>query len=164
MSRAIENFGAPLSAVELYYWRLMSFFDAVGKFNHVRGIYDKLDEWMPPEVATVFQKSYGGNRRIVEEKYFERKGRIERTWGAVLESCNELGMTYTEQDVREFRPLARSTNPETQFRTRMRGKVERLHKAAGKERENRAAGKKPKAIYPQTLRDLIAWYQTPKKK
>ena len=96
MSRAIENFGAPLSAVELYYWRLMSFFDAVGKFNQVRGIYDKLDEWMPPEVATVFQKSYGGNRRIVEEKYFERKGRIERTWGAVLESCNELGMTYTE--------------------------------------------------------------------
>lgn len=163
-NKTIVDLGPSLSGVELYYRRIHDLFDAMGKFNEVRGIYDKLDEWMPPSVAAVYHKTYHDNRRIVEEKYAERKGRIERIWGYVLESCNELGIKYTEQDIREFRALARSTDKETKFRTKVGGLVNRKYAAAGKERENRLAGKTPKPIHVMSLREIITWYQTPRKK
>ena len=148
---------------ELYYWRLDAWLKTVGEFNQIRGVYDKLDCWMPPEVQYVFNKYYSGNPRIVTEKYSELSARIERQWGAVMESIKELNLACTDQDIRDFRSMARSTQPESKFRGQIREKVKRLHDAAVKARENAAAGKKVKEQPIMTLRDLIVWFQTPRK-
>ena len=119
---------------------------------------------MPPEVQYVFNKYYGGNSRIVVEKYNELSARIERQWGAVMESIKELGLECTEQAVKDFRSMARSTMPESKFRTAIRNKVKRLYEATVKAREKLAEGKTVKEQPIMTLRDLIVWYQTPKPK
>ena len=149
---------------ELYYWRLDAWLKTVGDYNQIRGVYDKLDCWMPPEVQYVFNKYYGGNSRIVVEKYNELSARIERQWGAVMESIKELGLECTEQAVKDFRSMARSTMPESKFRTAIRNKVKRLYEAAVKAREKSTEGKTVKEQPAMTLRDLIVWYQTPKPK
>lgn len=150
-----------LSAKELYYWRIDAWLATVGEYNQTRGIFDKLDCWMPPEVQKVFQKYYHANPRLVKEKYYELDARILRQWKAIMESIRELGLACTEADVREFRSLARSTLPENKFRTKVRGKVKRLFETAVKARESEDAdlSKEP----PMTLRELISWYQTPRK-
>lgn len=153
-----------LDGAGLYYSRLIAFFDAIAKFNEIRGIYDKLDQWMPPSVKTVFERSYSGKRDVVIEKYNERKGRIERTWGYVIETMDELNIRYTDEDARNFRSLARSTQGETSFRTKMRGRVKRLHDAVNKEKVRRDNGEQPKPIKIETLADLLAWYRTPRGK
>ncbi len=148
-----------LSAKELYYWRIDVWLTTVGDYNQVRGVFDKLDCWMPPAVQSVFQKYYYSNPRLVKEKYYELDARIHRQWEAIMESVKELGLACTEADVREFRSLARSTLPENKFRTKVRGKVKRLFDNAVKARGNEEASKEA----PMTLRELITWYQTPRK-
>ena len=153
-----------LDGAGLYYGRLIAFFDAIAEYNETRGIYDKLDQWMPPAVRTVFERSYSGKRDVVIEKYNERKGRIERTWGYVVETMDELKISYTDEDLRNFRALARGTQGETAFRTKMRGRVKRLHDNVNKENVRRDNGEQPKPIKIETLADLLAWYRIPRGK
>lgn len=161
---SFSNSSSAKNGKELYYWRLDAWLKTVGDYNQIRGVYDKLDCWMPPEVQYVFNKYYGGNSRIVVEKYNELSARIERQWGAVMESIKELGLECTEQAIKDFRSMARSTMPESKFRTAIRNKVKRLYEAAVKAREKLAEGKTVKEQPTMTLRDLIVWYQTPKPK
>ena len=160
---SFSSFTSAKNGKELYYWRLDAWLKTVGDYNQIRGVYDKLDCYMPPEVQFVFSKYYGSNSRIVVEKYNELSARIERQWGAVMESIRELGIDCTEQDIKDFRSMARSTMPESKFRTAIRNKVKRLYEAAVKAREKALEGKKVKEQPVMTLRDLIVWYQTPKK-
>lgn len=161
---SFSSFTSAKNGKELYYWRLDAWLKTVGEYNQIRGVYDKLDCYMPPEVQFVFNKYYGGNSRIVVEKYNELSARIERQWGAVMESIKELGLECTEQAVKDFRSMARSTMPESKFRTAIRNKVKRLYEAAVKAREKATEGKTVKEQPTMTLRDLIVWYQTPKPK
>lgn len=151
------------SAKELYYWRLDAWLTTVGDYNQVRGVYDKLDTWMPPQVEKVFNNYYHADPRSVTRKYNELSARIERQWEAVMESIRELGLECTEQDIREFRSLARSTNPESKFRAKIRNKVKGLYDNAAKTLQAATEGKTKKEQPIMTLRDLINWYRTLKK-
>ena len=159
---SISTYSRGMSGEELFYWRLDAWLTTVGDYNQVRGIFDKLDTWMPPEVENVFIRYYRGNPRIVADKYYELGARIERQWGAVMESISELGLACTDQDVKDFRSLARSTSPESKFRAKIREKVKRLYTNAVKARQAAAEGKPAKTQAIMTLRDLISWYQTPR--
>ena len=148
-----------LDGVGLYYSRILAYFDAIGNYNRVRSVYDRLDQWMPPQVAKVFNESYGGDRKTVILKYDKYRGDIRSTWGFVEDSLKELGLSHTEADLRTFRSLSKSTLDETKFRPKVRGRVERMHKNVNKEIIRRNNGEKPKPIHAETLGELIAWYQ-----
>ena len=148
-----------LDGVGLYYSRILAYFDAVGNFNRVRSVYDRLDQWMPPRVAKVFNESYDGDRKTVIRKYREYHGEIDTTWKSVKNSLDELGLSYTEADLRTFQTLSKSTLDETKFRPKVRRHVETLHKNVNKEIVRRNNGEKPKPIHAKTPGKLIAWYQ-----
>ncbi len=155
-----SSYSSAMTGKELYYWRIDAFLKTVGELNQVRGVYDKLDEdFMPPEVRFVFDKYFRNNPRIVREKYNELTARIERQWGAIIESLKELGLSYNLEDAQEFRSMARSTTVETDFREKVRKKVERLYNNAVAIR-NGTASKRIKDLPAQSLRDLITWYRS----
>ena len=150
-----------LSIVSLYYKRLLVFFDAVASFNQVRPIYVLLGEWMPPALANVYHTTFKSSPTAVKDAYAKRKADIEVDWEKVVESLHEMCVPTTKQDILEFRSLARGTNEEVQFRSKVRGRVQRLYNNVEKEVARRRSGETPKPIYAESLRDLITWYQTP---
>ena len=159
---SFSTYSKPKSGKELYYWRLDAWLETIGEFNQIRGVYDKLDCWMPPEVYQVFRRYFDCNADRVRDKYYELDARITREWGAIIESLKELKLQYTNRDIEDFRSLARSTQPESKFRAQVRGKVKRLYDNAVKVRTSATTGKKTKEQPTMTLRDLIDWFQTPR--
>ena len=162
---------APLSAVSLYYKRLLIFFDSIGTYNQVRPLYTLLSngEWMPAKLKKVYHDQYNDKFEQVKDAYQKAEADIEVDWGKVVESIKELGLSCKEQDTREFRSLARATEEEVDFRSKVRKHVESAYFACEKEIARRNINMEPKPIYVETLRKLIIWFQNspqrkPKKK
>ena len=102
---------------------------------------------------------------------------IELRWNKIIESLDELGLKKPEEDLREFRSMARARNNESDFRKSLREHVASCkrkcekeivwRKAYFEEMAKRASGastskkriRKPKPLYVETPSKLITWYQ-----
>ena len=178
-SKVFEGGRKPLSAVSLYYDRVIAFFDAIGTFNEVQPLFELLrnGEWMPPEVRDVFYRLYGNNPESVRDAYDKADADIELRWNKITESLDELGLPQPEEALREFRSMARARTNESDFRKSLRAHVASCkrqcekeiawRKAYFEEMAKRASGvstskkriREPKPLYVETPRKLIAWYQ-----
>lgn len=157
-----------LNGADIYYGRILDFFDAVGNYNQTRGIKDKLDQltngqWVPPDVRKAYDKYYGSRQKVLDafDKY---DGQCTRLLGYIGEALKVLHIEYTEDDLKHFEMLARGTLAEASFRTKVRGRVKRLRDNVGKEMMRRLDGEPPKPIKIETPAELITWYQTPRGK
>ena len=178
-SKVFEGGRKPLSAVSLYYDRVIAFFDAVGTFNEIQPLYESLKngDWMRPEVRDVFYDKYGNDPERVYDAYDKADADIELRWNKIIESLDELGLKKPEEDLREFRSMARARNNESDFRKSLREHVASCkrkcekeivwRKAYFEEMAKRASGastskkriRKPKPLYVETPSKLITWYQ-----
>ena len=178
-SKVFQGGRKPLSAVSLYYDRVIAFFDAIGTFNEVQPLYEllKSGDWMPPEVREVYYKMYQENPDNVTRAYDKAEADIEIRWNKIIESLKELGLPQKEEVLREFRSLARARRNESDFRQSMRRHVESAKRKCEKEiawrkayyaeMGKRATGesasrkrlREPKPLYVETPRKLLEWYQ-----
>lgn len=178
-SKVFQGGRAPLTAVSLYYDRLIAFFDRIAEYNEIRPLNNALQsgKYMPPAVQDVYYNTFEGKIDKVKEAYDKADADIETEWEKVIESMKELGLAIREQDIREFRSMARATNEESQFRASMREHVASLKRKCEKEiywrkayfdeMGKRATGeskskkrlRKPKPLYVETPRKLLTWYE-----
>ncbi len=150
----------PLSAVALYYKNLTIYFDAIADFNQVMPIYESLDsDYMREELQEVYRKAYQCNPDKVRKYYKKYGDAMERDWKKVIKSLDRLTLPYTEEQIAEFRLLAEATGEQSDFRSRVRGRVYRQYNNAQKEILRREQGLERKDIYVDTPRKLIAWYR-----
>ena len=156
----------PLSVVAMYYKDLTIYFDAIAHFNQVMPLLESLDEggYMREELKVVYRKAYQCNPAKVREKYAQYQSDIERDWKKVIKSLDRLKLPYTEEQIDEFRALAEATEEQSDFRSRVRGRVYRQYNNAQKEIRRREQGLEPKPIYVDTPRKLIAWFRKPRRK
>ena len=154
----------PLSAVGLYYKSLLIYFDAIAKYNQVRPLYELLDQnWMPDALAKVYQKKYNCKPAQVVDAFNQREADIKVDWNKVIIALDNLKLHYEEKDIAEFRAMAEATEEISDFRTRVRGRVERQYKNAQKEIARREQGLEPIPIYVDTPRKLLEWFRKPRR-
>jgi hypothetical protein len=154
----------PLSFVELYYKNLLIYFDAIALFNQVRPLYELLDEdWMPDALKLVYSRKYNSNPEQVRDAYAKYRADIKVDWNKVENSLKCLNLPYTEEQIREFRGMAEATEEQSDFRSRVRGRVDRQCKNAQKEILRRRQGLEPKPIYVDTPRKLLEWFRKPRR-
>ncbi len=151
----------PLSAVALYYKNLTIYFDAIADFNQVMPLFESLERegYMREELKKVYRKAYQCNPDKVRKYYKKYEDAMERDWKKVIKSLNRLRLPYTEKQIIEFRELAEATGEQSDFRSRVRGRVYRQYDNAQKEILRREQGLERKDIYVDTPRKLIAWYR-----
>jgi len=151
---------APLSAVSLYYKRMLIYFDAIALYNQVRPLYELLDaEWMPDALRRVYLKKYNGNPKQVQDAYAKYEADIGIDWNKVIKSLDDLKVSYDEKDIKMFRSMAEATIEESEFRKKVRDRLDRRYKACEKELARRNAGEEPKPFYIDSPRKLLTWYQ-----
>jgi hypothetical protein len=139
---------------------MLIYFDAIALYNQARPLYELLDaEWMPDALRRVYRKKYDGNPEQVRDAYKKYEADIEIDWNKVIKSLDDLGLKYDEKDIRQFRSMAEATIEESEFRKKVRDRVDRRCKVCEKEIIRRNAGETPKPFYVDTPRKLLAWYQ-----
>ena len=111
-SKVFQGGRAPLTAVSLYYDRLIAFFDRIAEYNEIRPLNNALQsgKYMPPAVQDVYYNTFEGKIDKVKEAYDKADADIETEWEKVIESMKELGLAIREQDIREFRSMAQTRN------------------------------------------------------
>ena len=158
-----------LNGADIYYERILKFFEAVGDYNQVNGIFQKLGqlqhgEWTPGNVSAVYKKTYRSSPQAVKEAREMYDGRIKRLLSYIGEALDVMHIEYTQDDLNNFEMLARGTHNETKFRIKVGGHVKTLQGQIAREMMRRLDGKEPKPIVIETPADLIRWYQARPKK
>ena len=153
-----------LSGVDVYYGRYLDLFEAIGYYNKVNGIYQKLDqlcngEWTPGHVRAAFEDTYGSDPKAVKEAREMYNGRVSRLLDYVGEALKVLGIPHTEGEMRSFEMLARSTTNESKFRAVIGRYIVALRKEIVKGIELEKAGFEIEPLHVETPTDLIRYYQ-----
>ena len=153
-----------LDGVIVYYTRVKSFMESVGKYNEVCGIYNKRDrlrdgQWAPPQVLTVFNKTYHGSIKELDNAYGQCNSTVQRKLRMIGEALDVLQIPYTASELRNLEMMIRSTTGETKFRAVVGRYVEALKKEVEKGIALREAGVEIEPLSIESPTDLIRYYQ-----
>lgn len=148
------------SAADLYYARLSELLTAIGDSNQVKGVYDKLDviqegRYVRDEVMNVFNHYFGGDITVVQDKYDEYVGRIDRCRSNVKQALEVLKISCTDDELDQFIMLAYGTRTETTFRGKAQGYINTQRRHLGEQ----VRSKNPKSVEVLTPADMVAKYQ-----
>ncbi|MCR5572521.1 MAG: hypothetical protein K6F57_01975 [Candidatus Saccharibacteria bacterium] len=155
---------AMLDGIMVYYDRLKSLMDSVGKYNEVCGIYNKRNrllngKWVPSKVQAVFDKTYHGSIKELDNAFGQCDSTVQRKLLMVGEALDVLQIPYTASELRNLEMMIRSTTGETKFRAVVGRYVEAMKKEVEKGIELQKAGVEIEPLSVESPTDLIRYYQ-----